>query len=42
MNYNLKLNYGKCNYIAMYGKADIKFSNGEKLKEVDKATYLGG
>ena len=40
--YNLKLNYNKCNYIAMNGKAHIHFKNMEKLKEVDKATYLGG
>ena len=24
--YNVRLNYDKCNYLAMYGKADIKFS----------------
>ena len=40
--YNLKLNYDKCNYVAMNGKTDIHFSNGQKLKEVDQAPYLGG
>ena len=40
--YNLKLNYGKCNYIAMNGKAHIHFSDGELMKRVDKAMYLGG
>ena len=41
--YNMKLNYGKCNHIAMYGKADIHFSDPKnKVKEVEKATYLGG
>ena len=40
--YNLKLNYGKCNYIAMNGRAHIHFKNGDKLKEVEEAVYLGG
>ena len=40
--YNLKLNYGKCNYIAMNGKAHIHFSDGKPMKQVDKALYLGG
>ena len=35
--YNLKLNYGKCNYIAMNGKAHIHFSDGKPMKQVDKA-----
>ena len=40
--YNLKLNYKKCNYIAMNGKADIHFGDGTKLEEVQSAVYLGG
>ena len=40
--YNLKLNYGKCNCIALNGKAHILFSDGKPLKQVDKAQYLGG
>ena len=40
--YNLRLNYDKCNYIGMNGKANIHFSNGKPLKEVDQAPYLGG
>lgn len=38
----MKLNYGKCNYIAMNGKAPTHFPDGTKLKEVEQATYLGG
>ncbi len=40
--YNLVLHYGKCNYIAMNGKAHIHFKDLTKVKEVEKATYLGG
>ena len=40
--YNLRLNYDKCNYIGMYGKADIKFKDGSKMQEVQEVTYLGG
>ena len=40
--YNLRLNYDKCNYIGMYGKADIKFKDGTKMQEVQEVTYLGG
>lgn len=40
--YNMKLNKGKCNYIAMNGNADIHFADGTKLGKVDKVTYLGG
>ena len=29
--YNLKLNYNKCNYIAMKGKARIHFRDGKPL-----------
>ena len=39
---NLRLNYDKCNYIAMNGKAHIHFSDGKPMKQVDKAMYLGG
>ena len=38
----MELNYAKCNYIAMNGKAKIQFRNGEMMKEVDEAIYLGG
>ena len=31
--YNLRLNYDKCNYIGMNGKANIHFSNGNPLKK---------
>ena len=37
--YNLKLNYKKCNYVAMNGKAHIHFSDGKPMTEVEKATY---
>ncbi len=40
--YNLKLNYGTCNYIAMNGRAHIHVRDGTKLKEVGDAVYLGG
>ena len=40
--YNLRLNYNKCNYVAMNGKAHIHFSNGKPMTEVDQAIYLGG
>ena len=40
--YNLKLNYDKCEYIGMNGKAHIHFSNGKPMKEISQATYLGG
>ena len=36
--YNLKLNHNKCEYVAMNGKAHIRFSNGSPMKEVDHAT----
>ena len=39
---NLKLNYGRCTYIAMNGKGYIYFKNGGKLKEMEEITYLGG
>ena len=35
-----KLNYGRCNYIAMNGKAHMPFSDGKPMKQVDEATYL--
>ena len=40
--YNLRLNYDKCEYIGMNGKAHIHFSNGKPMKEVSQAKYLGG
>lgn len=40
--YNLRLNYKKCNYVAMNGKAHIHFSDGKPMTEVDQAMYLGG
>ena len=40
--YNLKLNYDKCNCLAMYGKADIKFKDGLNMQEAHEVTYLGG
>ena len=40
--YNLRLNYKKCNYVAMNGKAHIHFKDGKPMTEVDKAMYLGG
>ena len=39
--YNLKVNYGRCNYIAMNGKARIHFADGKPMKQVDKATHVG-
>ena len=40
--YNLRLNYGKCEYIGMTGKAHLHFCNGNPFKEVSQTTYLGG
>ena len=40
--YNLRLNYNKCEYIGMNGKAHIHFGNGKPLREVSQATCLGG
>ena len=40
--YNRKLNYKKCNYIAMNGKASIRFKDGTEMQEVESAVYLGG
>ena len=40
--YNLKLNYGTCNYIALNGKEHIHYSEGKPMKQVAQATYLGG
>ena len=40
--YNMKLNNGKCEVIAMNKSNDIKFKDGTKLKHVREATYLGG
>jgi len=37
--YNLKLNYGKCNYIAMNGKAHIHFSDG-KTYETSRQSHV--
>ena len=31
--YNLRLNYDKCNYLDVYGKADMKFRDGSKMQE---------
>ena len=38
----MKFNKDKCEVIAMNGYADIHFSDGVRLKTVNKATYLGG
>ena len=40
--YGMKLNKGKCVAINMGGKNVIKFKNGETMKQVEEATYLGG
>ena len=40
--YNLKLNYDQCNYVGVNGKAHIHLSNGQPMKEISQATYLGG
>ena len=40
--YNMKLNKGKCEVIAMNKSNDIKFRDGTKLKHVQEATYFGG
>ena len=40
--YNLRLNYKKCNYVAMNGKTPIHFSDGTPMAEVEKATHLKG
>ena len=40
--YNLRLNDDNCNYLAMYGKADIKFKDGSKMQETHEVTYLSG
>ncbi len=40
--YNMQLNKGKCNYIAMNRKHKLKFRDGAALNSVEEATYLGG
>ena len=40
--YNVMLNYDRCNYLAMYGNADIKFRDGSKMRETHEVTYLCG
>ena len=39
--YGMRLNSGKCVYINMGNKNKIKFQNGEELKKVEEADYLG-
>ena len=39
--YSMRLNKGKCVYINMGNKNTIKFQNGEELKKVEEADYLG-
>jgi hypothetical protein len=40
--YGMKLNRGKCVCINMGVRNVIKFKNGEKMKQENEATYLGG
>lgn len=39
--YSLKRNYAKCEAVTYYNIDKIKFRNGETVKEVDEAKYLG-
>ena len=39
--YNMRLNKAKCEYVGMFGSAQIKFKNGTAVKRVEDATYLG-
>ena len=40
--YNMKLNKGKCNVIAMNGNYNVRFADGTPVKRVEDAIYLGG
>ena len=40
--YNMKLNKGKCEVIAMNCNSNIHFSECARLKSVSEAKYLGG
>ncbi len=40
--YNVKLNKGKCNVIAMNGNYNVRFADGTPVKRVEDAIYLGG
>ena len=42
--YNMKLNQGKCNFIAVNVRSppNVHFSDGTKLKQVEQTVYLGG
>ena len=41
LQFGLKLNRGKCNYISMNGNNVIKFPDGQKMERVEETTYLG-
>jgi hypothetical protein len=38
--YNLKLNRGKCEYIAMNGEGSIAFTDGTEVNKIKTAKYL--
>ena len=37
----MRLNKGKCEYIGMFGNAQVKLKNGTPVKQEDHAGYLG-
>ena len=39
--YDLALNKNKCNHISFHHNANIRFHNGEEMKRVEEAVYLG-
>ena len=41
LQFGLKLNRGKCSYIAMNGNNNLRFANGTKLCRRTETTYLG-
>ena len=41
LQFGLKLNRGKCNYISMNGNNVIKFPDGQKMERLEETTYLG-
>ena len=41
LQFGLKLNRGKCSYIAMNGNNNLRFADGTKLRRCTETTYLG-
>ena len=41
LKYNMFLNKGKCEIVAMSCTSTVKFMSGEKVKQAERAKYLG-